>query len=677
MNRLAGSTSPYLLQHADNPVDWYPWGEEAFHAARERDCPILLSIGYAACHWCHVMARESFEDPEIAELMNRWFVNVKVDREERPDVDRYYMKALQLFGEQGGWPLTMFLTPDGRPLWGGTYFPPRPRFGRPSFRQVIEEMARLWRDERDRLLAGAAAMSRELSRSSGNADTRQPPGDLPARVARAISELFDRKHGGLQGRPKFPMAPLLQLLWRAGGDHERNLVQLTLTRICQGGIWDHLEGGLARYSTDERWLVPHFEKMLCDNAQLMDNLSAAWLATGNELFRIRILETARFLKNWLHIPSAGLAANLDADSEGEEGRYYVWTFEELERIVPEENQQLFFSIYDITRKGNWEGRIILNRLRCPELLDDETERTLDRIRNRLREARRRRPPPERDDKILASWNGLAIAALARAGLALEEASLIGFACTVFAEVTSRLCDRDDRLFQSWNRKPSSFPATADGLAAMIRAALWLFIATDDEAYVRKAQSWMTRLERDYRNEDGNAFFLSARGTDPRLPDQIFSEDEATPNHHALIVESLNLLSFLTGKEHWKEQALRILSRFAMPMAENPVAHAALLSAMHDLTSGANLTLIRPSHPNASQLSRERTLIREAYEALRETRPILRLRAETSHMQPHPLAGMMKDGSDLPALVICRGQTCSMPVTRPGEVARALRILDFG
>ncbi len=684
MNRLAGSTSPYLLQHADNPVDWYPWGEEAFRAARERDVPILLSVGYAACHWCHVMAHESFEDPEIAALMNRWFVNVKVDREERPDVDRYYMKALHLFGEQGGWPLTMFLTPDGRPIWGGTYFPPEPRFGRPSFRQVLEEIARLWREDRDKLLHNADALTRALKErqeTAADAATGEIPADLPQRVAYHVTDLFDERYGGLRGAPKFPMASLLRLLWIAGRQPERDMVTLTLTHLCQGGIWDHLEGGLARYSTDERWLVPHFEKMLYDNAQLIDNLACAWLGTKNPLFRQRILETVQFLKSWLHIPGAGLAASLDADSEGEEGRYYVWTWKELNEIVPEENRNLFFRTYDVSHRGNWEGRIILNRLQALALMDDETERTLADIRRQLAEARRRRPPPARDNKVLASWNGLAIAALARAGLALQEASLIRLAEKIFQEVTRGLEMKDGSLCQSFNQTPSPFPATADGMAAMARAALWLHMATGQAKPLEKARRWLDLLEADYLAESGNAFVFTRRDADAHVPDQIFAEDEAVPNYHALIVEALTLMSFFTGEPRWKDRAERILARFASEMAANPVAHAALLVAMHELTTGVHATLITSNgHGTApwTDDSRETALYAAACRATRDVLPILRIAPDAELADTHPAAHMLKAQrkEDAPALLLCRGQACSIPITDPAQVSQALAILGM-
>ncbi len=697
MNRLAGSTSPYLLQHADNPVDWYPWGEEAFRAARERDVPILLSVGYAACHWCHVMAHESFEDPEIAALMNRWFVNVKVDREERPDVDRYYMKALHLFGEQGGWPLTMFLTPDGRPIWGGTYFPPEPRFGRPSFRQVLEEVARLWREDRDKLLHNAEALTQALKERQTAASApagRDVPPDLPQRVAWAVGDLFDERHGGLRGAPKFPMASLLRLMWIAGRAPERGLVDLTLIHLCQGGIWDHLEGGLARYSTDERWLVPHFEKMLYDNAQLIDNLATAWLGTEKALFRQRIEETVGFLRAWLHIEGNGLAASLDADSEGEEGRYYVWTWRELNALVPEAHRDLFFRTYDVTRRGNWEGKIILNRLKALELMDEETESRLADVRRRLTEARRRRTPPARDDKVLAGWNGLAIAALARAALALNDPDLAALARRIFGEVTDVLTRDDGALAQSFNRTSSPFPATADGMAAMIRAALWLHMATGETALLDRAIGWMELLERDWLAEDSSAYLFTRRQADAALPDQIFSEDEATPNYHALIVEVLDLLAFLTGKHRWRDRAERILARFAPAMAENPVAHAGLLAAMHQMTAGVHATLLLPDadskktdgtaassdDPAAAPAmdSRETALLAALFRATRDVVPVLRLKPGTTLPESHPAAAMAGERAERrePALVLCRGQACSIPVTDPADVAQALAILGL-
>jgi uncharacterized protein YyaL (SSP411 family) len=374
-NRLAHETSPYLLQHKNNPVDWRPWGPEALAEAQRLNKPILLSIGYAACHWCHVMAHESFEDEATARVMNALFVNIKVDREERPDIDQIYMNALHLLGEQGGWPLTMFLNAKGEPVWGGTYFPKEARYGRAAFVDVLHELARLFREEPDRISKNRDALMAQL------AEKARPAGKVVVglaeldRVANGIARAIDTENGGLRGAPKFPQSSIFEVLWRAG---ERAPVEqsetrtaagafygrvlLTLERICEGGIYDHLGGGFARYSVDERWLVPHFEKMLYDNAQLLELLGLAHAATGAALYRERAEETVGWLKREMTTAEGAFCASLDADSEGEEGKFYVWSLAEIETVLGVEDAAVFAAEYDVTAGGNFEGHTILNRL---------------------------------------------------------------------------------------------------------------------------------------------------------------------------------------------------------------------------------------------------------------------------------------------------------------------------
>src|SRR5690348_2666905 len=357
-NRLAGATSPYLLQHAHNPVDWWQWGPEALAEAKRTNRPILLSVGYAACHWCHVMAHESFEDEATAAVMNELFVSIKVDREERPDIDQIYMNALHLLGEQGGWPLTMFLTPKGEPVWGGTYFPKDSRFGRPAFKDVLREVARLFREEPAKIEANRSALLTRL------AERARPQGKVTIglaeldSIARQVGNMFDSVNGGLRGAPKFPQTPLLEMLWRAGersGDAQFfSVVEHSLERMCEGGIYDHLGGGFSRYSVDERWLVPHFEKMLYDNALLLELLALAYARSGKALFRQRARETVGWLKREMTTKDGTFCASLDADSEGEEGKFYVWSKNELIELLGPDAGEFFARHYDVTDAGNFE-----------------------------------------------------------------------------------------------------------------------------------------------------------------------------------------------------------------------------------------------------------------------------------------------------------------------------------
>ena len=667
-NRLAGETSPYLRQHADNPVHWWPWCSEALETARRQDRPILLSIGYAACHWCHVMAHESFEDSETARLMNAHYINIKVDREERPDIDRYYMQALRMIGEQGGWPLTMFLTPAGDPFWGGTYFPPRPMYGRPSFRQVLSEIARLWNEDRQALLSNAEALGSALkTRNHGKkveADRKGLHPEFPRRAAQATASLYDPVFGGMDTAPKFPQWPVLELLLKAGGAPERKHVLKTLRAMCSGGIYDHLDGGIARYSTDERWLVPHFEKMLYDNAQYVSLLTRCWLLSGDDLFRIRVEETIDFLQRRLLIPGAGFASSLDADSEGEEGRYYVWSWKELNGIISPQNRKLFFRTYGVSRRGNWEGRNILNRLDTPALLTEAEEAALAEERARLLARREKRTPPARDDKIIASWNGLTITALAEAALVFNRDDWAELAEATFQSVCVSLGDGSG-LRQSWLERPSDTPATADGPACMISAAIMLHGLTAKREYLQQALEWYQDMEERYLMDGVYAF--TAKDMKDATSIQIFAEDEATPNHNARMARNLLYLAHITGKGEMAARVDAILKRFTEDILKNPVAHAAMISALHDRYSGTAVTIIHAKDSRETEDSREtRRLLDPVLKKVFDIPPLLHREDSTEE----PLS------KKHPALLLCKGTSCSVPVTDPGQIETALSIIGL-
>ena len=482
MNRLAEETSPYLLQHADNPVHWNPWGPDALARAKAENKPILLSIGYAACHWCHVMAHESFENDAIAALMNQHFVNVKVDREERPDIDTIYMQALHLMGEQGGWPLTMFLTPDGEPFWGGTYFPPTGRWGRPGFTDVLEGLAKVWRETPEK--AGEAASTlRESIAGLGRAEAgAHIPVSVNDEAAHRLAGQFDMKEGGLGTAPKFPNPSVLELLWRAylrNGDRAaRDATLLTLDKMSQGGIYDHLGGGYARYSTDARWLAPHFEKMLYDNAQLLDLLVAAWKETANPLYEARIRETIAWTLREMIADGGGFAATLDADSEGVEGKFYVWTEAGIDAALGAD-AALFKTAYDVGPGGNWEGKTILNRNHGAGPFDADHEARLARCREVLLQLRAARVRPGWDDKVLADWNGLMIGAMANASAVFGEPAWLEAAETAFRFVCTAM-QEGGRLHHSHRDGRTRHAATLDDYAAMARAALALHEVTGDQ-----------------------------------------------------------------------------------------------------------------------------------------------------------------------------------------------------
>src|SRR5471030_1610977 len=591
-NRLAQATSPYLLQHRHNPVDWWQWGPEALAEAKRSNRPIMLSVGYAACHWCHVMAHESFEDGATARVMNEFFVNIKVDREERPDIDQIYMNALHLLGEQGGWPMTMFLTPDAEPVWGGTYFPKDARYGRPAFTDVLREVSRMFRDEPDKIEQNRAALLARL------ADKARPAGKVTIGLkeldaaARQVGNMFDAVHGGLRGAPKFPQPAILEMLWRAGlrtGDAKFfETVEHSLERMSEGGIYDHLGGGFSRYSVDERWLVPHFEKMLYDNAQLLELLALAWQRSGAPLFKTRAQETVGWLKREMTTPEGAFAASLDADSEGEEGKFYVWSKNEIIELLGPEAGGFFARHYDVTDDGNFEGHNILNRLASVERSEaDETR--LSQLRAILLEARAGRIRPGLDDKVLADWNGLMIAALVNAGIFFDEPSWIAMARRAF-DFIAKTMTKDDRLGHSYRAGKVLFPGLASDFAAMIRAALALHEASDDMALLEQALTWQRALDAHYADPETGGYYWSADDATDLLLRPHSTSDDATPNANAVAAQNLVRLAVLSGDDKWRDKADRLIEGILSSVEKNLFGHVALLNALELRLRGAEIVV---------------------------------------------------------------------------------------
>ncbi|MET4698626.1 uncharacterized protein YyaL (SSP411 family) [Constrictibacter sp. MBR-5] len=662
-NLLRDETSPYLLQHRDNPVHWRPWGEAALAEAESARKPILLSVGYAACHWCHVMAHESFEDPAIAAVMNDLFVCIKVDREERPDVDAIYQQSLALLGQQGGWPLTMFLTPAGEPFWGGTYFPPQSRWGRPGFADVLRTMAEAWRTDPDKVQANVKAIRDALDKATaskaGDATLTVP---LIDRIARRLVRETDPFHGGIGEAPKFPSVPVFLLLWRAwkrtGLEPFRRAVLTTLTQMSQGGIWDHLGGGFARYSVDERWLVPHFEKMLYDNAQMLELLTTVWQDERDPLLEARIRETAAWLLREMRAGaaddgSAGFAASVDADSEGEEGRFYVWTEAEIDALLGPESAS-FKSIYDVTATGNWKGRTILNRLERPDLLSNAEETRLAAARETLLRARAKRPAPERDDKVLADWNGLTIAALARAAVALDEPPWLDAARDAFAFVARHMVDGDGRLRHSWRDGRLRHPATLDDHAQMARAALTLFEIVGDRRYLDHARNWAEAAERHFADPAGG-YFMSADDADGLIVRPKSTADNATPGGSGTMAEVEARLWLLTGEMAWAERAGRTIASVSGEIERNFYPLATLINAAELLESGLQIVIAGADGADAMLRTVWSLSLPNAVVTLSDDRAPLPAN--------HPAAGKGAVGGRATAYV-CEGPVCSLPLTEP-------------
>jgi uncharacterized protein YyaL (SSP411 family) len=665
-NFLSDETSPYLLQHKDNPVHWRPWGEAALEAARSERKPILLSIGYAACHWCHVMAHESFEDEGVAEAMNRHFVSIKVDREERPDIDTIYMTALQMLGEQGGWPLTMFLTPDGEPFWGGTYFPKEPAYGRPGFIAILVEIARLFREEPDKIEQNRAALAQALAAQSASAYPGEPTARHLDIVAEKLLSLMDPVHGGIRGAPKFPQTPLLAFLWRThlrtGRADLGAAVTRTLDHLCEGGIYDHLGGGFARYSVDERWLAPHFEKMLYDNAQLLRLLASAWAETRKPLYRRRAAETVGWLLREMLVDGAGFAASLDADSEGEEGRFYVWSEAEIDAALGLDAAR-FKSVYDVSAHGNWEEKNILNRLAHADTAFSEAEEAeLVPLRETLLAVRAKRVRPGFDDKVLADWNGLAIAALAEAGAVFDDPLWIDAAARAFAFVTTRMID-GDRLHHSWREGKLQHRAMADDLVNMADAALALAEATSNPSFVAEAQRFIAELDAHYHDDENGGYFFTADDASALIVRTRTVADNATPAANGVVIGVLTRLALLTGRADYLARADEVVRAFAGELNRNIFPLGSWLSNFEQRLWPVQIVLI-------GSIEATRDLRRAVCDVALPNR-VLSVIENSGHLpEGHPASGKHAIDGKATAYV-CIGETCSLPMTDREALRAAL------
>ena len=663
VNRLAQSTSPYLLQHKHNPVDWWTWGPEALGEAKRTNKPILLSVGYAACHWCHVMAHESFEDEATARVMNELFVNIKVDREERPDIDQIYMNALHLLGEQGGWPLTMFLTSKAEPVWGGTYFPKESRFGRPAFVDVLHEVARLFREEPSRIEQNRSALLSRL------AEKARPAGKVTIGLreldaaAMQVGNMFDQVNGGLRGAPKFPQPAILEMLWRAGlrtGDARFfETVEHTLARMSEGGIYDHLGGGFSRYSVDERWLVPHFEKMLYDNAQLLELLSLAWQRGENALFSQRARETVTWLAREMTTGEGAFSASLDADSEGEEGKFYVWTYDEVTKCLGKTDGEYFARHYDVQPDGNFEGNSIFNRLAgLDRTAEDETR--LTRLRAKLLAVRDMRIRPGLDDKVLADWNGLMIAALVNSALILDEPDWLAMARRAF-DFIARTMTKGDRLGHSWREGKLLFPGLASDFTTMIRAALSLYEATGERGYLEQALTWQNSFDRHYADAETGAYYLSSDDADDLVLRPHSTQDDATPNPNSVAAQNLARLAVLSGDDKWRTRADRLIETILSAAERNLFGHVALLNALDLRLRAAEIVL---TGPDAARLAKA------ALKLPYLDRIVLRASDAGDLPSSHPAQEKLKAAPGSAAFV-CVGERCSLPVTDAAQISSAV------
>ncbi len=620
-NRLAAETSPYLKQHADNPVDWYPWSEEAFELARERDVPVLLSVGYSACHWCHVMAHESFEDDATARLMNELYVNVKVDREERPDVDKIYQTAHQLLTQRGGgWPLTMFLDPhDQRPFFGGTYFPNEPRYGMPSFAEVLESVARFYRDRGDDVRSQNEELLRVLERlNPPPASDAAQLSDAPLAAARErLGSTFDRDFGGFGGAPKFPHPTMLERLlrhWRGsahGAEPDLDalyMVTLTLTRMADGGIYDHLGGGFCRYSVDRYWQIPHFEKMLYDNGPLLALYAQTALATGEARFGTVASETAAWMLDDMRADNGGFYSTRDADSEGHEGRYYVWTPDQLRQRLGDDDYEAFSRRYGLDQGANFEGSWHLSvRQSVDEVAKalgirrKDVETRLKRARAALLAVRGERIAPQRDEKQLTSWNALAIRGFAIAGRALERADLIDAAAGAVDFVRERLF-ADGRLLAVYKDGRSRFAAYLDDYAFLLDALLEQLQARWDDAHLEFAIALADALLEHFEDRDAGGFWFTADDHEELMHRPKPLADEAVPSGNGVAAFALQRLGFLLGETRYLRAAERTLMAAWQAMSEYPHGHASLLNALEEYLAEPEIIVIRGAEHDVARWS---------------------------------------------------------------------------
>ena len=667
LNRLGGETSPYLLQHADNPVDWYPWSDEAFEAAREQDRPVFLSVGYSACHWCHVMAHESFENEAIAAIMNENFVNIKVDREERPDVDEIYMSAVQLMTQQGGWPMSVFLTPDGKPFYGGTYFPPESRYGRPGFGQVLESIAATYREKREDITKASARMIEGLERLGQLAATEdgiEP--DLVERAAVKLSQNIDDRFGGFGTQPKFPNAMNLDLLldhYISTGDTDiLNCVTLTLDRMATGGIYDQLGGGFHRYSVDHKWLVPHFEKMLYDNALLARLYTRAYGVTGDPLYEKVAVETLDYVLREMTAPGGGFWSTQDADSEGEEGKFFVWAPEEVEAALGEEAARIFCAYFDVSPTGNFEGRNILNVPHDAESvalsLDIDVGVLHDAIekgRSILLEARSHRVAPGRDDKIQANWNGLMMSAMSWGARVFGHERFAEAASGAARFILKTMRQGDARLWHSYKDGRARFNGYHDDYACVINGLIDLYETTFERSWLVEAGSLIEVMVHQFWDDDAGGFYYTGKDHESLIVRSKNPYDNATPSGNAVAATALLRYAALTGRTELVDLAEATVRLFLPFLRDMPSGFGQMLSAAGFILRGpTELVLVGdPDDPELDELVRTgwRTVVPNLVVA----------RNATEDGEPLAIANSRVSIDGRATAYVCRDRVCSRPL----------------
>jgi uncharacterized protein len=678
-NRLARETSPYLLQHRHNPVDWYPWGEEAFARARAEDRPLLLSVGYSACHWCHVMERESFENPEIAALMNSLFVNVKVDREERPDVDQIYMQAVQAMTGHGGWPMTVFLTPEGVPFYGGTYFPPEDRHGMPAFPRVLQGVATAYRDRRGDVVESGRQLLEHMRQGERlRAAATVLTDEILLAAFQGVSEQFDERGGGTTGAPKFPQPMIwdsvLRFWKRTGNPRALDMVEHTLTRMARGGMYDQIGGGFHRYSVDAHWLVPHFEKMLYDNAQLARLYVHAWQATGNVEFRRVAEETLDYLVREMRHPEGGFFSAQDADSEGVEGKFFVWSPDEIrEALGDEATARGALAYWGVDAGPNFEGKSILHVPRPPAEVSERLgisgealAAAIARARAGLYRAREARVHPGLDDKVLAAWNGLALTAFAEAGRALGRADYLRVAVESAEFLTGKML-REGRLRRSWKNGEARILAYLEDHALVGTGLLATYEATFDRRWLEAARALADAALDLFWDASAETFFDTGNDQEALVvrPRSLF--DNAVPSGTAVAIELLLRLAVHTGAETYERQALRALRPMADVMSRYPTGFGRYLGALDfHLGPATEVALVWPTGGGP-----EGALLDTVWARYLPNRVLAGMADGARDAAGLPLLEGKRASGGAATAYVCRKYVCQAPTTEPGALARQL------
>jgi uncharacterized protein YyaL (SSP411 family) len=673
-NRLVHETSPYLLQHAHNPVDWYPWGEEAFQKAKTENKPILLSIGYSACHWCHVMERESFENEKIAALMNDLFVNIKVDREERPDLDEVYMNAVQMLTGRGGWPMTMFLTPEGKPFYGGTYFPPEDRYGVPGFPRILAGVANAYREKPQDVDKSVEQILTALQRMSTSTEVRQPfSPDMIGRSVEQLSRAYDSDHGGLGNAPKFPNAGVYELFlrhyYRSKDGRFLEMVTHTLRKMAEGGIYDHLGGGFHRYSVDEKWLVPHFEKMLYDNAQLVRIYAQAYRATKEPLFKRVVEETMDYLLREMLDQEGGFYSTQDADSEGEEGKFFVWTPQEITEVLGEEASEIFCRIYDVSEHGNFEGKNILHPILTVEQAGKlfrrdpkDIEALITNARDALFRQREKRIKPFRDEKVITAWNGLMLSGLAEAIRISPRPAYLEAANRTLQFIFTKLF-QDGRLLHIYKDGKAKLLAYLDDYAFLAVGLLDLYETTFDASALERATELADTMVDEFSDEKGGGFFYTGKSHEQLISRTKPVFDGSIPSGNAMATQLLLRLHHLTGKDHYLRSAESVLSAHHNAMESQPFGFAHLLCALdYYLEKPKEIVLVgNREDPKMAEL------LTQIHSLYLPNKTLQVIGPEKSLDAVSPLLKGKTQIKGRPTIYVCHNYTCSAPVTDRQEL----------